>query len=457
MKYTYIKYIALSLTSQLLMGCVGDGDQTGIQNVVQQSNAPNETYDMVISPNGPNVSINELNKAKNNADHLASKIGDDTYTYVRCYYAKNHQAFLQMNQKDTDTSYVWAENNDGSYFKLNGYWHSDGIFALRNWFYINEKKEVIKKICDDTVKSQISKDNFSFYQVAANNQLSYNHTIWYNDERYIKDNKIDKIISFGDSLSDINNMYNMTNWLLPNNKSWFQGRFSNGYTWVEYLSQLMDIPLYNRAIGGSAGNTQKVIIQGLTEQVNLWIDYLPDAKNYNPQKTLATILVGGNDFITYNRSVTDLINDVDQSISNLAKHNVGHILILNLPDITKAPIFSISDKNKSAVYDKVIEYNKQLSQLITRLKTKYPNTEFKLFDTKLMLEDIIKDAKKYGFKNVSDSCLEIDSASVLQYIAPQSFREKCNNPSEFIFWDAMHITTKAHSVMANTIYQQYYN
>lgn len=458
MKYKQIKYLLLGFASLSLVACIGDSNSS--QNTpisLQTNNEPSEIYDTVISPKGPNIAIDELEKIRQYNNTSSLKAGQETYSYVRCYYVDNPQKFLKMNQKNTDTSYVWATNADGSYFELNGYWHSDDILALRNWFYTNETKDVIKKVCDETIKSQRSKDNFSFYQVAANNQLSYNHTIWYNDKTYIDNNKIDKIISFGDSLTDINNMYNMTNWLLPNRTSWFQGRFSNGYTWVEYLSQMLDLPLYNRAIGGSAGDTKKIIITGLTDQVNLWIDYLPDAKNYNPKKTLATILVGGNDFITYNRSVKDLINDVDKSISNLAKHNVGHILVLNLPDITKAPIFNINNKDKNSVYAKVIEYNQQLEQLINTMKAKYPNTEFKLFDTKSMLENIIQNSKEYGFTNVSDSCLNVDSSSVLQYALPQLTRDNCNNPSEFIFWDALHITTKTHYIVANTIYQQYYN
>lgn len=452
MKYKHVKYITFSLLSQLLVSCVGNSTEQSSSKSLQQ---PNENYDFILSPNGPNASIKELDNIKTQKSEQELKTGEDTYTYIRCYYPKSPQKYLQMKQINPETDYVWATNKNGSYVKLNGYWHSDGMLALRNWFYTDKTSSYVKNICNETVKREISDDNFSFYQVAADNEMSYNHTIWFNDEKYVSNNKIDKIISFGDSLSDINNMYNMSNWLLPNRTSWFQGRFSNGLTWVEYLSKKMELPLYNRAIGGSAGNTQKLVIPGLTDQVNLWIDYLSDAKNYNPQKTLATVLIGGNDFITYNRDVYDLITDVNIGLKTLAEHGVGHILILNLPDITHAPIFSIDNRDRSEVFNKVVEYNQKLTMLINSLQTRYPHTQFKLVDTKAILDEIIQNHNRYGIENVNDSCLDMASGSPTKYLMPHDVSSKCNDPSKFLFWDALHITTKAHSILADIIYTQY--
>lgn len=452
MKNNLFSRTLLAVMSATLISCIGDNNGQTSSNASSQ---PNENYDFILSPNGPNAPIKELYNIKLQKPEQELKIREATYTYIRCYYPKHPQKYLQMRQTNPETDYVWATNKNGSYLKLNGYWHSDGVLALRNWFYTDKTSEYVKDVCDETVKREISNDNFSFYQVAANNNMSYNHTIWFNDEKYIPNNKIDKIISFGDSLSDINNMYNMSNWLLPNRASWFQGRFSNGLTWVEYLSQKMEIPLYNRAIGGSAGNTQKLIIPGLTNQVDLWIDYLADAKNYNPQKTLATILIGGNDFITYNRNVNDLIIDVNDGLTELAQHNVGHILVLNLPDITSAPIFSIENRDKSEVFNKVIEYNQKLTILINSLQTKYPNTQFKLVDTKAILDEIIQNHKQYEIENVNDSCLDMNSGSPTKYITHHEVSYSCTNPAKFLFWDALQITTKAHSLLADIIYQQY--
>ena len=106
-------------------------------------------------------------------------------------------------------------------------------------FYTKVRLSQIQEICDKTLSlNSETKGKHSFYQVAANNKYSFNYVIWQNDyvDRTNRDfNKLNKIVVFGDSLSDINNVYNKSNWIIPNNKTWYQGRFTNGLTWVEYL------------------------------------------------------------------------------------------------------------------------------------------------------------------------------------------------------------------------------
>ncbi|KAJ2799220.1 hypothetical protein H4R20_004524, partial [Coemansia guatemalensis] len=55
---------------------------------------------------------------------------------------------------------------------------------------------------------------------------------------------------FGDSLSDIGVLKNLTNGLVPPSPYW-EGRFSSGPLWNEYAARLIDYNLYNSAAAGS--------------------------------------------------------------------------------------------------------------------------------------------------------------------------------------------------------------
>jgi len=49
------------------------------------------------------------------------------------------------------------------------------------------------------------------------------------------------IVIFGDSLSDNGNLYAQTKKLVPDARQYYQGRFSNGPVWVEYLADTLQI------------------------------------------------------------------------------------------------------------------------------------------------------------------------------------------------------------------------
>src|SRR5260370_41509157 len=49
-----------------------------------------------------------------------------------------------------------------------------------------------------------------------------------------------KIVIFGDSYSDNGNVYRLTKGHYPG-KAYFDGRFTNGLTWIEYFAQRVNI------------------------------------------------------------------------------------------------------------------------------------------------------------------------------------------------------------------------
>ncbi|XLM20985.1 thermolabile hemolysin, partial [Chromobacterium piscinae] len=80
------------------------------------------------------------------------------------------------NQPQTD--YVWATDpSSGDYYRVNGYWWSGSIVALKNMFYSEVSQDALRAACQNTLAKQGINRPLALV-AAANNAMSYNHTIW---------------------------------------------------------------------------------------------------------------------------------------------------------------------------------------------------------------------------------------------------------------------------------------
>ena len=433
--------------------------QSNNLNNVNDTNA-SALYDKIL-PDNPNADIAELDRIKNMGQKNkytqqkmlslsgSNRSNSETYTYLRCYYRINN------NPNDVRTDYIWGLNNDGSYYRVNGYWHDGSMLSVNlNLFYTNTSQNELNNICYNTLSlNNKSTDNFMAY--VADNRFSYNHETWNNNLDQIDNRKINRIISFGDSLSDSHNMFNASQWKLPSSSTHMLGRFTNGLTWVEYISQQFNMPLNNWAVGGAGGDTVKLILPGLRQQIDSWVTYKSTTQNYNPQHTLVTIWIGGNDLISYDRTVSQIIGDVNYTINILIKHGIKNILVMNLPNLTQTPLFVKkynTTKNVEVLFNDVVEYNQQLEKLVNTIKTQYADMNIVMMDTFSIMDNILKYPAQYGFTNYNQSCLEINDDSAMNYINPSiNPRAECNNANDFVFWDILHPTTKSHKIIANEV------
>ena len=65
---------------------------------------------------------------------------------------------------------------------------------------------------------------------------------------------INQLYIFGDSLSDLGTVFRATGGMYPPQPTYFQGRYSNGRVWVEYLADRLQIKasqVNNFACGGA--------------------------------------------------------------------------------------------------------------------------------------------------------------------------------------------------------------
>ncbi|WP_299015481.1 SGNH/GDSL hydrolase family protein [uncultured Photobacterium sp.] len=377
------------------------------------------------------------------AEAVRSVQASETYTYARCWYRTGN------NHNEPATSWEWALNDDGSYYTVNGYWYSSHLYSFMNMFFTDTPQEEIKAQCEKTLGVEHEAADITFF--ASDYKYSYNHSFWTNDSSN-QPAKINKIISFGDSISDTGNLFNGFQWTFPNSNSWFLGHFSNGFVWTEYLANEKNLPLYTWAVGGAAGNTQYKLLSGIHDQVDSYLTYMKMAKNYQPENSLFTIEFGLNDFINYNRSVEDVTKDYARALKRLTDHGAKNILALTLPDATIAPQFKYSDPQEAVVVSKKIE---EFNQFIKAevLKYQLQGINISLYDTTALFNNISTSPEKYGFHNVTDACLNINRSSSKDYLMSHSLTNECATygSDSYMFWGVTHPTTKTHKVLAEQI------
>ena len=401
---------------------------------------PDAHFDTVLSPARPLSAEEALRETP-----PAQPYDKPTYTYLRCYYRVSNDPNIAA------TDYVWARDpaaND--YYRLHGVWRNGGLLPWQSMFYSAATQQALRDICRQTLASTAAGREPAMV-AAANNALSYNHAVWTLADTAPGDG-VERLIAFGDSLSDIQNMYAISQWKAPQNPTWFLGRFSNGPVWVERLASALDLPLYDWAIGGAAGH-REIILPGLRQQIASWLTYTRDDPAYRPERTLFTLWVGGNDLISYHRTPARVVDDMQASLQQLIAHGARRLLVLNLPDLGRAPIAQARGLSAKLTAQTDM-YNGLLATMVSTLQQTYgAAVSLQLFDTHALFNDIIAHPANYQIDNISDNCLAIKPASKLPwpYLLRHASSPACANADRYLFWDPLHPTARTHAILAEHV------
>ena len=170
-----------------------------------------------------------------------------------------------------------------------------------------------------------------------------------------------KVISFGDSLSDVGNVYTATAGATPG-APYFNGRFSDGPVWVETLATGLGLsPATASLLGGDnyswggarvSDNSSVPSVQAQIGAVGVTGSYFNNTGGVADPNALYTVLIGGNDINAVDGSTyttTDLQNDalaVANSVNALIAAGAESVLVGNVPDLGGAPV---CDGNEAAL------------------------------------------------------------------------------------------------------------
>jgi phospholipase/lecithinase/hemolysin len=260
----------------------------------------------------------------------------------------------------------------------------------------------------------------------------------------------DEIYVFGDSFSDTGNVFNATAGAIPPSPAYFNGRFSNGLVWVEYLASDLGIkfnPNTNFAFGGSTTGFKNIglaNLPGLQQQIN---SFTAADQSADPN-SLYVLWASTNDYLdSFLGSVPNpnqVVTNLSLAVKSLAAVGARDIIVVNQPDLGNFPVTSDNRQISSLLSTFTTAHN---SSLITNLNflSQELSRDINIIplDVNSLYSRIITYPEEFGFTNVTDSC--IGNLSVVPINLPtQSIT--CT-PDKFLFWDQIHPTTATHKLI----------
>jgi phospholipase/lecithinase/hemolysin len=260
-----------------------------------------------------------------------------------------------------------------------------------------------------------------------------------------------QVIVFGDSLSDIGNIFNTTGRLFPPSPPYFNGRFSNGPVAVETLANRLGLtltPETNFAIGGATtgrnniGDTNDFKFGGLLDQIDRFASTV-GAQGAN-SKALYFVWAGGDNFLSPPAdpalAISQAVADIKTAVTTLANLGARNIVVVQNPNLGRTPL-SLQAGQLDALTNLTLSFNQQLASVLTPLKRNF-NLNIILSDLFPIGEKIAQNPSEFGFSNVVES--------YLRDLAPAN---PSTDPNQFFFWDQTHPTTRGHTLFAGTLRQ----
>lgn len=298
-----------------------------------------------------------------------------------------------------------------------------------------------------------------------------------------------KLYVFGDSLSDPGNIFNSTTFVQPFDwlfgydipvippSPYYEGRYSNGPNWADYLAEDLGLtitpstdlsvfhPLLpfpspvtitgdglkaspyfqgattNQSINFAYGGAQTgyigsdkdfgTLIPGLLTQIG-WFknDHQQTLQSADPN-ALYVVWAGANDYWSVaNPNPEESVNNIETAVESLYNLGARNFLVPNLPDLGKTPFaFSGGTEEIDRLTNLTDEHNFLLDTTLHDLGDSLTGINLIPLDVYSIFNDAITHPEKYGYTNVTESCL--DPVTLI----PRG------NPDDYLFWDKVHPTS----------------
>ncbi|KAG1047508.1 hypothetical protein G6F43_010044 [Rhizopus delemar] len=271
---------------------------------------------------------------------------------------------------------------------------------------------------------------------------------------------INTIISFGDSYTtryiDLSNLTyacrNCTSAGAPN--------------WVVYIEDDTDWVSWDFAASGAPLNNALVHkyppVHDLDDQIQeLYLgvfaapsatieDIVQSAYKNGPRtahSTLNTIWIGINDIgLTFGWDNTTTIDKeimirYESLIDTLINYGETHFMFMNVPPIERSPRWSNTTERATTIKAHVKAFNDRLSNMIKKLKSKYPSGTFLEYDTWALFTKILDNPAEYNIIDITTYCVD--------WSAPA--QHDCKSMQEYFWHDNLHPTYPVHQALAKDI------
>ena len=251
-----------------------------------------------------------------------------------------------------------------------------------------------------------------------------------------------QIVSFGDSLSDTGNVFLATGTPAA---PYYQGHFSNGPIWLEYLAAKLGVPAPTPSLAGGtdyAWGGAETGVSGVstlgTPNIGTQVTTFLSSHALNSNQ-LVTVWGGANDFLHAN--VTDptiVVNNLGIEITALAAAGGRFFVVPGLPQLGSLPATSVLPAATQAQLNGLtLLYNADLNTAMNQLQTSLGVTIYRL-----NVDNIVQAARlnpaTFGFTNVTQDAVDNGSTA--------------NNGAGYLFWDNVHPTTAGQVFVANAAF-----
>ncbi|KAI9293946.1 hypothetical protein K502DRAFT_366274 [Neoconidiobolus thromboides FSU 785] len=274
--------------------------------------------------------------------------------------------------------------------------------------------------------------------------------------------KYDQLYIFGDSLSDYDNLYKLSNHTAPDGKYYYQGRYSNGPTWIERLSKKLSIPnvksfAYSAATSDNVEFPATLVpggVPGAIQQADQFVKYYDELRNKRkkPRYPLVAFAFGGNDFPSPGSSPQKMVGNLEKSLTKIIDEcELKSLLIMTSTPLDLSPATKSLPKEYQAQLEQITRQIGSLwKETINRLRLYYPHIRIHTFDSRDILLQAIKKKTSEGANTneINSPCLTKAENPEKSFIA----YNVCSNPEKHIFYDSIHPTSYTHEYFANDIY-----
>lgn len=291
----------------------------------------------------------------------------------------------------------------------------------------------------------------------------------------------DRIVVFGDSLSDPGNAFLLTGRNISAPDYGMSGvslvtripdfpyaiggnRFSNGPTWIEQLARPVGLsssvkPAFLQSIDGSSnyavgGATARDGVAGEVSLSDEVTNFLRDAGPQVSSRALYVVEIGGNDvrdaIAGDATAIPAALVSVARQISRLYLAGARKFLLPNVPSLGRTPAIQRLDTYLHATQGTPAGalvagataasagYNAGLVQVLARLSAGLPGIDIVQVDVFATVEAVVSDPRRYGLQNATDTCIEPFTP----------LPSHCAHPNRYLFWDGIHPTRAGHAIFA---------
>jgi outer membrane lipase/esterase len=259
-----------------------------------------------------------------------------------------------------------------------------------------------------------------------------------------------RLIVFGDSLSDNGNLYAATFNTQPTSPPYFQGRFSNGPVFTELLGFNAGRSAAGASVTGSinyayggARTDSSAFPPGMRNQL---LAYTGSGGTFGAND-LVSILGGANNIFqglpaagasanppgAIAPVVSAAVADMNFLVNSIAAAGAGTILVGNIPSLGGAPQFRGTVAAPLAEFAGT-SFNSALLTSLMATAAARPGTNIILFDIYKVGAALNANPGAFGLTNVTDACF--NGITV------------CATPDTYLFWDGVHPTAAGHRLVA---------